>query len=130
MSKIDKHTLKENYEKACNAYIKALLDMWELDAIYGSWISDEVGGVYDYDGRLFLNMQDIIFCVNNNISEKEFDEWQEYYTKCGEYNLNTMNLKSWCLGAPRVSQETFDHLDALKKELEDEVEKFNKNNPY
>lgn len=130
MSKTNIHTLKEDYEKACNAYAETLLSMWELDGIYGSWVGDEVGGVYDYDGRLFLNMEEIIFCVTHEIAEKEFDDWQEYQVKCAEYGLNTMNLKSWCLGAPRVSQETFDHLEALKKELEDEVEKFNENNPY
>lgn len=130
MSKIDKHTLKENYETACNAYVEALLSMWGLDGIYGDWVSDEVGGVYDYDGRLFLNMREIIFCVENKVAERNFDEWQEYCVRCAEYNLNTMCLESWCLGAPRVPQETFDHLDALKKELEEEVEKFNENNPY
>ena len=42
--------LKENYEKACNDYVRALLTLWGVDCKLGYWIGDEAGGVYDCDG--------------------------------------------------------------------------------
>ena len=43
-----KRQLKEQWEKACNGFLVELLRMWELDRYYGSWVAEEVGGVFDY----------------------------------------------------------------------------------
>ena len=112
--------LKENYEKACNDYVQALLTLWDLDGYYGCWIGDKVGGVYDYgDGMFTIGMQDIVYCVENGVTEKEYEELLEYCCKCAEYNLPTMNLNAWHKGAPR---HDFTKLDALKKDLDDAID--------
>lgn len=114
-----KRLLKEQYEKSVMSYVNALLDMWELDAHYGSFISDEVGGVYDYgDGIFTICMEDIIYCVENEVTEHEYEEMLEYCCKCYDYNLPTMNLNAWHKGAPRYD---FTKLDAAKKSLEEEI---------
>ena len=124
MNKVHKELLKKNYEKACNDYVAALLTLWELDSYYGFWIADEVGGLYDYgDGCFTIDMCDIVYCVENNVKYNEFLEYQEYNVKCIDYNLHTMNLESWHKGAPR---NDFSKLDALRKELNDEIDKLNK----
>lgn len=124
MNKAHKELLKKNYEKACNDYVAALLTLWELDSYYGFWIADEVGGLYDYgDGCFTISMCDIVYCVENNVKYDEFLEYQEYNVKCLDYNLHTMNLESWHMGAPR---NDFRKLDALREELNNEVEKLNK----
>jgi hypothetical protein len=64
-----------------------------------------------------------VYCVENNVKYNEYLEYQEYNGKCCEYNLRTMNLESWHKGAPR---NDFSKLDALRKELNDEVDKLNK----
>ena len=51
-----KKRLKEQYEKACNGYLVELLRMWEFDSYYGYWISEEIGGVYDYGGSFTIVM--------------------------------------------------------------------------
>ena len=112
--------LKENYEKACNDYVAALLTLWGVDYRYGYWVGGEVGGVYDCDGGIFtIGMQDIVYCVENGVTEKEYEELLEYCCKCAEYNLPKMNLNAWHKGAPR---HDFTKLDAAKKALEDEIE--------
>ena len=119
MNKAHKELLKENYEKACNDYVRALLTLWDVDYKCGYWIGDEVGGVYDIDGWITIGMQDIVYCVENNVTSKEVSEWQDYYIKCHDYNLPAMNLNAWHKGAPR---HDFTKLDAAKKTLEDKIE--------
>ena len=120
MNKAHIKLLKENYEKACNDYVQALLSLWDLDGFYGYWIGEEAGGVYDYgDGIFTIGMQDIVYCVENGVTEKEYEELLEYCCKCAEYNLPTMNINAWHKGAPR---HDFTKLDAAKKALEDEIE--------
>ena len=120
MNKANIKLLKENYEKACNDYVAALLSLWDYDGYYGYWIGDEVGGVYDYgDGIFTIGMQDIVYCVENGVTEKEYEELLEYCCKCAEYNLPTMNLNAWHKGAPRYD---FTKLDKLKKDLENAIE--------
>lgn len=120
MNKAHIKLLKENYEKACNAYVAALITLWDLDGYYGCWIGDEVGGVYDYgDGMFTIGMQDIVYCVEHGVTEQEYEEMLEYCIKCSEYNLPTISLNAWHKGAPR---HDFTKLDALKKNLDDAIE--------
>ena len=120
MNKAHIKLLKENYEKACNDYVAALLTLWDLDGYYGCWIGEEVGGVYDYgDGIFTIGMQDIVYCVENGVTSEEYEQWQEYGIKCAEYNLPILNLNAWHKGAPR---HDFTKLDALKKDLDDAID--------
>ena len=114
--------LRTAYEKACNDYLSELLKMWELDGHYGYWIADEVGGVYDYDGGFTINMDDIIYCVENGVTERQYYEWQEYICDASEFGFDLPNLKSWMHGCPRTPQETFDKLRAMKRDIAAAVE--------
>ena len=65
-------------------------------------------------------MNDIIFCVQNDVTQKEYMEHEEYNVKAAEFGFNAINLRSWHYGgAPRVEQAVFDKLNALKKEIND-----------
>lgn len=119
MNKAHKELLKENYNKACNDYVQALLSLWGLDGYYGSWIGEDIGGVYDYgDGTFTIGMQDIVYCVENGVAEEEYEEMLEYCVKCHEYNLPMININAWHKGAPRYD---FTKLDDLKKDLDDAI---------
>ena len=118
-----KKMLKEQWGKACESYLCELLRLWDLDAHYGYWIADEVGGVYDYgDGMMTINMDDIIYCVENDVESKEYTAWQEYICDAAEFGFDTPNLKSWCRGCPRTPQKVFDRLRELKADLDKAVE--------
>lgn len=118
-----KAMLREQWEKACNGYLLELLRMWELDAHYGYWIGDEVGGVYDYgEGSIDIGMDNIIYCVENDVTRQTFDEWAEYICDASEFGFDTPNLGSWCKGCPRTPQKVFDRLRGLKADLAKAVE--------
>ena len=133
-----KALLRHDYEKAVNGYLNELLRMWELDAHYGYWIGDETGSVYDYgDGMLTINMDDIIYCVLNDVTREQYMEWQEYICDAAEFGFATPNLRSFVRGCPRTPAETFKHLREIKAMLndaiQDEKERMKngkRNNPY
>lgn len=117
-----KAMLREQWEKACNGYLTELLRMWELDAYYGYWICEEIGGVYDYGGGMFtIGMNDIIYCVEHDIGREQYIEWQEYCCDASEFGFDMPNLKSWIMGCPRTSQEVFKKLREMKKILDDAI---------
>ena len=118
-----KKMLKEQWKQACNGYLVELLRMWELDAHYGYWIGNEDGTLYDYgDGMFTISMDDIIYCVLGDITREQYIEWQEYICDATEFGFDTPNLRSWIMGCPRTSKETFDTLRKLKQDLQDAVE--------
>ena len=117
-----KRMLKEQYEKACNGYLVELLRMWELDAYYGYWIGQEIGGVYDYGGGMFtIGMNDIIYCVEHDIGREQYIEWQEYCCDASEFGFDMPNLKSWMMGCPRTPPEVFEKLRKMKAELNEAI---------
>lgn len=124
ISKAMLRVLREDYEKACNGYLVTLLNMWELYASYGFWVSDEVGGVYSYgDTGLYLNMDDIIYVVENNISEQSYQEWLDYCVWASEFNQTVPNLRAWHHGFPRVDEATQEKLSEMRYELDRLIEK-------
>lgn len=117
-----KRMLKEQYEKGCNGYLVELLRMWELDAHYGYWNSDQPGTIYHYGEMHNLTMEEIIYIVENDIEENEVLEWEDYCLDAYEFKFETPNLRSWHKGCPRAPQETFYKLRQLKSDLDKAVE--------
>lgn len=127
-----KRHIKEQFETACNAYLLELHNMWDLDHDltpkgYGYWVGDEVGGIYSYGEFVFIDMQDIIFCVENDINASEYNEWQEYCLFANEYNQNVPNLKAWHNGCPRLSKDAQKHLISLKERLDKTIQEYKEN---
>ena len=116
-----KRELKGQWELACNGYLMTLLDMWELDIYYGYWIGEEVGGVYDYGGTFTIGMDDIIYCVEHDVTQQQYMEWQDYIFDADEFGFDTPNLKSWMMGCPRTAQEVFEKLRKMKAELNEAI---------
>lgn len=117
-----KAKLRKDYEQACNGYLVELLRMWELDAHYGYWIAEEIGGVYDYGGGMFtIGMNDIIYCVEHDVTETQYMEWQDYLCDAAEFGFDTPNLKSWMMGCPRTQPEVFEKLRKMKAELNEAI---------
>ena len=118
-----KRQLKEQWRQAVRGYQLALLNMWELDAHYGYWIGGEEGSVYDYgDGTFTIGIDDMIYCVDCDVTREQYIEWQEYICDASEFGFDTPNLRSWIRGCPRTSKETFYTLRMLKQNFQDAVE--------
>ena len=125
-----KRQLKDQWKQACNGYLCELLRMWEIDSYYGYWIAEETGTVYDYgDGMLSIGMDDIIYCVEHDVTQQQYMEWQDYIFDAAEFGFDTPNLRSFVRGCPRTSAETFEHLREIKamlnKAIEEEKERVN-----
>ena len=129
MSTINKN-LKQDFEKAVDAYVDALLYMWSdydnddpaFTPKYGYWVSEDKSGVYGYGDDTFINLSDIILCVEKEVSYNDYREWVDYCTQAHEFGFDEPNLRSWLNGCPRVPQETFDKLQNMKENLESLVE--------
>jgi hypothetical protein len=129
MSNINKN-LRQDFEKAVDAYVDALLYMWSdydnddpsFTPIYGYWVGDDKSGVYCYGDDTFINLSDIILCVEKDVSYNDYMEWVDYCTQAREFGFDEPNLRSWLNGCPRVPQETFDKLQNMKENLESFVE--------
>ena len=125
-----KRELKKAYEKVCNNYRDELLRMWELDAHYGYWNSDQPGTIYHYGEVHNLTMEEIIFIVNNDIEESEVMAWEDYTLDALEFGFDTPNLMAWHRGCPRVPIDTYKRLRQMKASLEkfvdDEKERLKK----
>jgi hypothetical protein len=122
MNKAHIKLLKENYEKACEEILKAFCDTYEMPYDTYSWVAGDVGTIACV-GDYFIDLQDMIYMLDNKIPFAEYEQWSDYCIKASEYGFDSINLQSWHKGAPRVTQETFDKLDALKQELNDAIEK-------
>lgn len=117
-----KRHLKEQYDQACNAYLCELLNRWELDAHYGYWNSDRPGTIYHYGETHNLSMEDIIYCVENDIDEDEVLAWEDYLFDAHEFGFHLPNLDAWHHGCPSTPQSVFDRLRSLKQNLNDAIE--------
>ena len=113
-----KRELKEGYETMCNNYRDELLRMWELDAHYGYWNSDQPGTIYHYGEVHNLTMEEIVYIVDNDIEESEVMVWEDYTLDALEFGFDTPNLMAWHRGCPRVPIETYKRLRQMKSDLE------------
>ena len=117
-----KAMLREQWKKVCNGYLVELLRMWELDAHYGYWNSDEPGTIYHYGETHNLTMEDIMYIVDCDIEEDEVLAWEDYCLDAHEFGFTLPNLRAWHMGCPRTPKETFDKLRGLKADLAKAVE--------
>jgi len=114
--------LRKDFEKAVAGYVAAFLKQFEIDKFYCYWVGDRIGvDLFCFNDQYAVNLDQMIYIVEEGVTYEEFVEWEDYCTKCHEYNLPIMNLESWHKGCPRIPQSTFDRLDGLKKDLDDTV---------
>lgn len=131
-----KSVLREQFTKAANDYLNALLEMWELDAYYGYWNSDQPGTIYHYGETHNLSMDDIIYCVDNDVDEGTVLAWEDYILDCSEFGFSIPNLPAWCNNYPRIEEATFQRLRKMKEQLKQAIDEEkarqedNKNNLY
>jgi hypothetical protein len=119
-----KENIKREYIRACNDYLYKLLDNWQfyeddVDAPcnFGWWVGDEVGGVFCLEDDTFIDMNDIRYCVDNDVDYETYTEYLDYITRCDGYGFDKINLNAFVKGAPRISNEQFDRLDKMRQEF-------------
>lgn len=110
--------IRNRYEKVCNEYVAQLCSMWNREPSYGWWVHNYVGGVWCYGDFISLNMDDIVYIVNNNIQEEDVVNWLDYASIAARYELDCPNLKSWINGFTGLSEEEIKKLQKPKKNMD------------
>ena len=120
-----KRNLKNNYETACNEYIKELCKRYDWCYEDGWWVSNEIGGTFcTSDIEYSLSMNDIKLLVDENVDFKIFGEWWDYnlvmsyaimlYPNNDKYHM--INLHTWLNNYPdnkKISQEELNKIEKI-----------------
>ena len=116
---------KNNYETACNDYIKELCKRYDWCYEDGWWVSNEIGGTFcTSDIEYSLSMNDIKLLVDENVDFKVFSEWWDYnlivsyaimlYPNNDRYHM--INLYTWLNNYPnnkKISQEELNKIEKI-----------------
>ena len=120
-----KRNFKNNYETACNDYIKELCKRYDWSFEDGWWVSNEIGGTFcTSDIEYSLSMNDIKLLVDENVDFKIFSEWWDYnlvmsyaimlYPNNDKYHM--INLHTWLNNYPdnkKISQEELNKIEKI-----------------
>ena len=90
--RIDELSLE--YNNLCNEYVH--LFQIKQDYEFCGWIGG-VGGIADFIGEYFFNIDDIMYDMNNKCKKGLIFEWQNYNLD----NESRINYSSYCKGARR-----------------------------
>lgn len=120
-----KRNFKNNYETACNDYIKELCKRYDWSFEDGWWVSNEIGGTFcTSDIEYSLSMNDIKLLVDENVDFKIFGEWWDYnlvmsyaimlYPNNDKYHM--IDLHIWLNNYPdnkKISQEELNKIEKI-----------------
>lgn len=83
-----KTKLKSDYEKACNAYLKAFCKKhgYDYEDAARSWVGGDVGGITECADYI-VRMDDIITDIDRDAPEDEFVKYYDYCLRVGECRL-------------------------------------------
>lgn len=111
--------LKDDFEKAANAYLKAFCEKqcFDYEDAKESWAADDVGGVACC-GDFYFSLDEIRTDIDSDAPVGEIIKWYDYHTEMAYLSLPLMNYRSWLNGAPRVEQETIDKVKSLMSDLD------------
>lgn len=120
-----KRNFKNNYETACNDYVKELCKRYDWSFEDGWWVSNEIGGTFcTSDIEYSLSMNDIKLLVDENVDFKIFSEWWDYnlvmsyaimlYPNNDRYHMIDLHL--WLNNYPdnkKISQEELNKIEKI-----------------
>lgn len=111
MNKAHLELLQLNYERACDAYVKAFARQLELDEQRACMGDDTYK--YAVIGNKVYDFTFIRFVVDNQMSKEDYAEWKEYNENCDWEKHIT--IEDWFEGH-KVSDEAVE--DCKKKASE------------
>lgn len=119
--------LRENYDKACNAYLEAFCKKHGFDYYDAkdSWVAGDVGSVCLL-GDFYVSFVDMIIDIEEDAPEKEYFKYYDYSLECHEYGIFCPNYKSWLRGCPILSDEQLKSLREAKNRVELAKENLNR----
>lgn len=129
-------TILEKYKQLLDELTKEFSSLTDKR---GEWMGDYSLWVTEYEA---WSPSDMLYIVDNfkklvdtygdwNDTEDErrdmlladIERWIDYNVSVAEFGIQYINLKSWLMGCPRMSDEQINKLRSLKMDLNSEVEK-------
>lgn len=128
MNKAHIELLNKRYTEACEEYLKAFCDAYEMPYEKDAWVAGDVGTIACV-GDYYFDFTDVIkYAVDNNLSDlHELLQWYDYTLFANEYNQSIPNFKSWHKGCPRLSKDAQKHLKSLKERLDKTIQEYKEN---
>lgn len=123
MTKAHLKLLDQQYTDSCEDYLRAFCDEYHLVYTRDSWVGGDVGSVACI-GEFFIDMEDIRFMLLNDVPWKTYLENMDYNQRAIDLNVNMINLRSWCMGCPRLSAEQLTKLTNMRDELDNLTKKY------
>ena len=127
-------TLKEEYRKVLDklaeefgrltdkqGYWSADYAIWHTE--YEAWVPDDMLYIVSEYDKLMMNCGDSKASaeMRKELFLTNIEKWIDYNVAVAEFGIQYINLKSWFMGAPRMSDNEINKLRALKKDLYDEI---------
>jgi hypothetical protein len=113
-----KTSLKENYEKACNAYLRAFCKKHGFGYEPDAWVAGKSGGVASIGDCYYLDMETIITDMETGAPEEAFKKWHGYCLRAGSLGCETPSFKSWLAGFPVMPEAELEELEAMHRKIE------------
>ena len=106
--------------KLMEHFIKKYFEVEDASDIEMYWINNDIGTICminDY----FFDMNDIKFCLKNNVEVSKLFKWYDYVLENpGEY----INLQSFNMGAEEIIKQRKESLEKSKKAVEESEKLF------
>lgn len=128
-----KEQLQKEYDRIITAYVNEFINLYDFEGVEDNyyWIADQIGGMIDICDYV-IGFDDIKYCVDNEVSFEDFNEWYEYGLKISTFeHVPQLSLDAWCKGAPRLSTEQItdlnqraNRIEELKHELENQAKDY------
>lgn len=117
---MDKQKLKQNYENACNAYLKAFCEKHDFYYEDAYWCGDDIGGIADCNTYTF-DMATIRTDIDEDAPKEELMKHYDYNLNAIEFGLAIPNFHAWIHGCPRTSDEWFKDMRKMREDFENAI---------
>lgn len=121
--------IEKQFNRVCDEYVFSLYDIWGYDDVEYTqidWIGEKGDSIDISD--LIISFDEVRYIVNNDISREEYLKYYDYCYKINCLNMERgkLNIKNWFKGAPRISEEELQRLEAAQeaiRQLQEDLEK-------
>ena len=126
MNKAHIQLLNQRYTEACEDYLKAFCDAYELPCEKDSWVGNDVGTIA-LIGDYYIDFQNMMYMLDNGIAFEEWLRWYDYSLDAHDLGLDAPNFPSWHKGCPRLTEEQIQDIKDKRQELKELIESYKKN---
>lgn len=105
----------KSYKDGCNALAKAFCEFYEFAPSSIDWVGDIEGDMCCI-GDYFFSCEQMMYALEHKIAWDSLMEWYDYNIESVYYGFHHINIRSWFMGCPRVTEEQKAVLKALKEQ--------------